>query len=475
MLPSLAPTMPLTDSQKSWVLVGIGLSIFMSTLDVGIINVALPTLVGFFHTSFPKAQWAILGYQLVSSGLVLGATRLGDIWGKKSLYIGGLIVFTVSSLLCGLAPSIDTLIGFRILQGLGSLFISGLGLAIVTEVFPSSERGRVVGMIGAVVSLGIALGPSIGGLLLEFTGWRSAFLVNVPIGILAIFVILRAVPPSLRSTIPQKFDAIGAGCAMITLSCFACVMPQGQSQGFSSVSALALLSSAVINFINFLLWQARSTHPLLELQLFQNRQLSMGLLGGWLTFLVLPGTLLVTPFFLEGVMHYSTTKVGLLLAISPVTSGFIAPLAGALSDRYGSKTMVLVGLGTMLSGCLAISTLNGSQTDLEYGLRFLLFGIGLGLFRSPNDSIVMGAVPRDRLGIASGLLSLSRTSGVTVGVPLMGAVFAAMSASVAPGTDISTAPKAAIVAGFQSAFHLAAAIIAIAAITTAFGARQSAK
>ena len=329
MPPSLTPTIPLTNSQKSWVLLGIGLSVLMSTLDVGIINVALPTLVEFFHTSFPKAQWAILGYQLVSSGLVLGATRLGDMWGKKSLYLGGLIVFTISSLLCGLAPSIEALIGFRALQGLGSLFISGLGLAIITEVFPASERGRAVGTIGAVVSLGVALGPSVGGLLIGFAGWHSVFLVNVPLGILAVLVVFRVVPPSIRPTDPQRFDAIGALLAFVTLGCFALGMTQGQSQGFGSTSALALLSLAVINFVSFLLLQSRLTYPLLELDLFRNLQLSMGLLSGWIVFIVLTGTLLITPFFLEGVMNYSTAKVGLLLAVSPVTSGLIDPIKSA--------------------------------------------------------------------------------------------------------------------------------------------------
>ncbi|MDF5732491.1 MAG: MFS transporter [Rhizonema sp. PD38] len=165
---------PLTRSNgKILVLLGVGLGVFMSTLDFGIINVALPSLVQGFHTDFPTTQWAVLSYQLVSSSLVLGATRLGDMWGKKYLYLGGLIVFTLSSLLCGFAPSIEWLIGFRALQGLGSVFISGLGLVIVTEAFPSSERGKAVGIIGSVVSLGIALGPTAGGLLLDLSGWRS--------------------------------------------------------------------------------------------------------------------------------------------------------------------------------------------------------------------------------------------------------------------------------------------------------------
>jgi MFS family permease len=173
-----------------------------------------------FNTSFPTTQWAVLSYQLVSSGLVLGATRLGDMWGKKSLYQGGLVLFTFSSLLCGFAPSIEWLIGFRALQGLGAVFISGLGLAIITEVFPSSERGRAVGVIGSVVSLGIAFGPSAGGLLLSWSGWHTIFFINVPLGIIASFLIARVVPPSARIEGKQKFDFFGAILALLTLGSF---------------------------------------------------------------------------------------------------------------------------------------------------------------------------------------------------------------------------------------------------------------
>lgn len=411
----------LTEAQRLWVLLGVGLGIFMSTLDVGIINVALPTLVKSLNTTFPMAQWAVLSYSLISSSLVLGATRLGDIHGKKPLYLTGLALFTTGSLLCGLAPGMSWLITFRALQGFGAVFISGLGFAIVTEVFPSYERGRAVGIIGGVVSLGVALGPSIGGLLLAGVGWRSIFLVNVPLGLIASFLVLRLVPPSFKFATPQRFDLIGAGLALVTLSLlkaaagaasggtlssFALGMTEGQRQGFSSAIAVKLLVTAAIALIGFLILESFLTQPLLELELFRNLQLSVSLWCNWLVFMVLAGLLLVSPFFLERVMRYPLVKVGLLLAIPSVVSGFISPLSGALSDRLGFRVIGLVGLIVMIGSCLAISTLTTQTTDWDYGLRYGMFGVGLGIFRSPNDSSVMGAVPRERLGIASGLLSL---------------------------------------------------------------------
>src|ERR671933_1238121 len=182
---------------KWWAMLGIGLGVLMFTLDTSIVNIALPTLVKQLNTSFATIQWVVLSYLLIVTALVLGAARLGDMLGKKRLYLIGLIIFTISSLLCGLAPDVGWLIGFRALQGLGAVFISALGAAIITEVFPDSERGRALGIIGAVVSLGVALGPTVGGLLIGIAGWRTIFWVNLPICIFATLIILRFVPSSV--------------------------------------------------------------------------------------------------------------------------------------------------------------------------------------------------------------------------------------------------------------------------------------
>jgi MFS family permease len=225
--------------------------------------------------------------------------------------------------------------------------------------------------------------------------------------------------------------------------------------------------------VSFLAVEALLEEPLLELQMFRNSRLSVNLFNNWLVFIVLTGGLLITPFFLERVKQYPTSKVGLLLAVSPVVSGLIAPLAGALSDRFGSRLICLIGLGVMIGGCLGISTLDAQTTEQDYVLRYLVFGTGLGLFRSPNDSTVMGAVPRERLGIASGLLSLSRTLGVNVGVSVIGAVFGALIANLAPGTDVAVAPPEAVVAGFQGSYRLAALILCVAVILTAVVKNQA--
>lgn len=444
---------------KWWAMLGVCLGVLMFTLDISIVNVALPTLVQTFQTTFTLIQWVVLSYLLVITALVLGAARLGDMIGKRQLYLGGLILFTFSSLLCGLAPGVGWLIGFRALQGVGAVMIAALGAAIVTEVFPDSERGRALGIVGVAVSLGIASGPTVGGLLIAAAGWRSIFLVNVPIGIVASFIILRFIPADVHSPGKQRFDWLGALVMSVALISFALGMTQGQNQGFNNLPVLGLLTIAAAGLLGFIALEARLKQPMVDLKLFRNLFFSLSLLSGVLVFVVLTGTLLIFPFFLELVLGYSTQHVGLLLAVSPLLTGILAPFSGTLSDRFGTRSISCIGLLLMTVGCLLVSTFHAGMTDLDYIWRVAFLGVGIGMFQSPNNSAVLGEVPPERLGIASGLLALSRTLGQTAGLPLMGALFGLFTLAGTDATDVTNAPPEALVAGVRSTFLIAAVIM----------------
>jgi EmrB/QacA subfamily drug resistance transporter len=446
-------------------MLGIGLGVLMYTIDTSIVNIALPTLVENLRTDFSTVQWVGLSYVLVVTSLVLGAARLGDMLGKKPLYLGGLVVFTLSSLLCGLAPSIDVLIGARALQGLGAVMISALGAAIIVEVFPTAERGKALGIIGAVVSLGIALGPSVGGVLIGIAGWRSIFLVNLPIGILASFVVNKYVPNTRKSQ-PQRFDFWGSVAISLVLVCFSLGMTEGQRYGFTSSLPLGLLLASAIGLVGFIFLESRIAQPMLDLSLFRSPTFSLSLLTGWLIFMTLGGSSFVIPFFLQLVMHYPIAHIGLLMAITPVMGGLVSPLAGNLTDRFGTRSIMLIGIVLMTIGCLAISTLDANIRDLDYLLRVIPLGLGWGMFQSPNNSAILGAVPPQRLGIASGLLSLTRTLGQTTGLPLFAAIFASIALAGKSGSDLTLAAPGAIVSGFQGTFQLAAVLLTIAAALT---------
>lgn len=350
--------------------------------------------------------------------------------------------------------------------------ISALGAAIIAEVFPQAERGRAFGIIGAVVSLGIALGPTVGGVLIGLANWRMIFLVNVPIGIFASYVVWRNVPLSRYRSGRQPFDWWGLGLISVALTCFALGMTRGQDQGFFESSTLVLLAIAVLGLALFLWLEAQIANPILDLKLFQNLQFSLSLLTGILVFIVIAGAIFIIPFYLELGLQYSTQHTGLLLAVSPVLGGIVAPISGNLSDRFGTRIISLLGLVLMAIGCLCISTFTTQITDMDYILRVAPFGIGLGMFQSPNNSAILGSVPPERLGIAAGLLSLTRTLGQTTGVPLLGAIFAGLTLMNGATDGIAQASPESLVAGVQGTFQLAAAILAIAAAIV-FGLWQS--
>ena len=457
-------------SAHKWLaMTGIGLGVFMATLDSSIVNITLPTLMDYFHTNFATIQWVVLSYVLVLTALMLSIARLGDMRGKKRIYQFGLVLFTLGSLLCGASPSVGWLIAFRALQGLGATMMQALGTAIITEVFPASERGRALGIIGSIVAIGIAIGPPTGGLLIGLIGWRAIFLVNVPIGLFTAWVVNRYVPAIAPHNANQRFDLPGALIMLVTLAAYAFGMTMGEELGFGSAPIVALLSAAALGLGVFVWVELRQPEPMVNLSLFRNTLFSLNLVMGLLVFIALSG-FFILPFFLENVQGYTTQQVGLLLMVQPVVSGLVAPLSGLLSDRLGSRLLSLIGLVVVALGCLFLSTLQAGMSAFAFGLRMAVLGLGLAIFQAPNNSAIMGSVPRHKLGIASGLLSLSRTLGQTSGLPLMGAIFTARvlaSSGQGHGSAVTNAPAAALVSGVSGTYHTAAWVILGSALLAA--------
>jgi EmrB/QacA subfamily drug resistance transporter len=444
-------------TNKWLALAGLGLGIFMATLDSSIVNIAMPTFVEAFHTDLAAVEWVVLSYSLVLCSMMLGVARLGDMLDKKKIYLAGVILFTLGSGLCSLSPSIGWLIAFRALQGLGAVMMQALGIALTTEIFPASERGRALGINGGVVSVGIAIGPALGGLLIGLSGWQSIFWVNIPIGLLTFLMVLRFVPSRQSARKGQTFDVAGALILLVTLSCYALGMTGGQNQGFGSWNVLALLGASAAGLAGFITLEKRTAQPMVDLGMFRNTLFSTNLLMGLLVFIALAGGF-VLPFYLEIVKGFDTRTMGLYMMAFPISMGVMAPAAGALSDRYGSRKISLAGLLVMIAGCLSVATLTAETSPLGIVLRLIPFGAGLGMFQSPNNSAIMGAAPRERLGVAAGLMSLSRTLGSVTGLPLIGSLFSAR-VIAAGGLAVTSAPAAALVSGISSVYSLSAAFI----------------
>ena len=457
-----------TPAVKKWLItIGVGMGMFMYALDVYIVSIALPILGQSLNASFAALQWVVLSYLLMITTLVLGAARLADMWNKKWLYFGGLVLFSISSLLCGLAPNIGFLIAFRVCQGLGAVIISALAPAIITELFPESERGRALGILWGIFTLGIAMGPGAGGLLIALGGWRLVFLINLPIGLIACLIVAFAVPSSVKSEVKQKFDIVGALLMIVTLTCFALAMTLIQNEGFGSMKQLILLAIAIVGLVGFLVVQVRNSQPMLDLGIFRNLQLSLSLFLGWMVFMVIVIADFILPLFLELVKGYPAWEAGLLLMVFPILDAAIAPFAGIMSDRWKPRIVSVIGMILLLCGCIGISTFDSELTVSGYIVRIAPFGLGLGMFLTPNSSAIMGAVPKERLGTASGLLSLSRTVGLMTGLSLLGTLFSFLTISstkLASNTDVIHAPVEALVFGVQATFGIATLILLASAL-----------
>jgi len=433
------------DYNRKWlVMAAVGSGIFLSTIDGSIVNLALPTLSRSFGSPFAVVQWVVLAYLLTISTLLLSVGRLGDMVGKKPLYMAGFIIFTIGSMSCGLAPTIQWLIVFRVIQGLGAVTITALGLAILTEAFPAGERGRALGIGGAFTSVGIVVGPVLGGLIIGAFSWRWIFFVNLPVGIAGTLLSARYVP-DVKPAGEQRFDFLGAGALFISLFSLLMALTWGQDVGFNDRRILLLLASAVLFAALFVIVEWHAEQPMIALGLFRNSRFSVGLVTGFATFVAIAGTTLLLPFYLEDVLGYGPREVGLLLAVVPISLGVTAPIAGSLSDRFGTQLITVIGLAVLVVGYFTLSTLDTGTSALGYIVRFLPIGIGMGIFQSPNNSAIMGSASRSELGIVSGTLAATRTVGQTAGVALLGALWAgrALSYAGAAGTGSATSTSAA--------------------------------
>jgi EmrB/QacA subfamily drug resistance transporter len=410
-------------SRKWYVMAAVGVGTLLGTIDAGIVNIALPTLGREFNASFSTVQWVALAYMLTVSTLTLTMGRLGDMIGKKRIYIAGMVVFTIGSILCGGASSIYWLIGFRVFQAVGAAMSAALGTAVIIEAFPPQERGKAIGAAGAFISFGIIAGPATGGLLIQLISWRWIFFVNIPIGIVAVTLALRFVP-NIKNEKGQRFDYWGGGAVFISQLALLLALTVGQRIGFGNPIIIALFTTCLVFFILFFLVELRFDHPMVDLELFKNPLLGISLLNGFISFVSLGGVVILMPFYLENVLNYHPLQVGLILAVLPVAGGIASPIAGILSDRFGTRTITLLGLLIMVGGYFGLTTLDAQTTTLEYILKFLPIGLGIGIFQSPNNSAIMGAAPGQRLGLVSSLLPVTRTLGNSSGIAAFGAFWA---------------------------------------------------
>lgn len=446
------------------VLAAIMLGSIMGPIDASVVNVILPTLAQFFRVHISTAQWVPMIYLLTISSLLLFYGRLGDIVGYKKVYLSGLAGFIIASGLCGLSPTIHWLILFRAVQGLAAGMMMAVPYAIITASFPRTERGKALGINAISISAGLALGPSLGGFVTSLLGWRFAFLINIPIGIIGLLW-ARHVIPELKGQ-PGTMDIVGTVTAFASLCSFLLFVNRFQSSGIGYATGIMLLVAALAG-ISFLRAESMVGQPMLDLRLFRNITFSFANISALLNFMSQYVMVFLTPFYLQRVLHYTPGNLGLIMTSFPLAVMAVAPFSGSLSDRIGTSAPACAGAATCALSLFFMSQLPACASSIDVVWRIALFGLGTGIFQSPNNSAVMGSAPKPHLGIASGILATMRNVGMVLGIATGGAVLYALAPSyILQKASLEPSESALFLSGLRYAYLAGAILTGLASITS---------
>jgi len=451
-----------------WYVVGtVCVGAFMGQLDASIVVLALPKLYESFHTTLGAVEWVSLAYLLVLVAMVTAVGRFADMVGRKLLYVYGFGIFIIGTFLCGLAPSLELLVVFRVLQGFGAAMLQANSVALIVQAMPSDKLGRGIGVQGAAQALGLSLGPALGGFLIVLGGWRLIFFVNVPAGLIGMGLGWFLLPRSRHLAERQPIDWLGIGCFTAAISGLLLAVSFGNSVGWLSPEILAYFVATLVFGTLFIYRELRTKAPMMQLGIFKVVQFSAGISSGLLSYLALFGILFVLPFYLEFAAHQNSGQAGLELLLLPMALGITAPFAGNIADRIGAQPLTVGGMILVALSMVAI------VIHPSYGILLLLelvvCGIGLGMFTPPNNAAIMGSAPKQHSGMASGILNMTRGMGTSLGVALVGVMYGLAAGASASSRQTPSQATAGLVA---SAIFLAAVAVVAAVLAAMRGKTQ---
>ncbi|MBI2866193.1 MAG: MFS transporter [Chloroflexi bacterium] len=463
----------LSPSLLKWLtLTTVSLGVFMGTLDAGIVNISLPALSQALGTDAATVLWVQAAYLLVSTGLLLTLGRLGDLRGRKAMYMIGFALFALGLGLSALSQNIYQLILFRLVQAGGQSMTVANSNAVLTSVFPSQERGKALGMMGAVVGAGLALGPLTGGWLIDFLGWQAIFYARVPISLVGLALAWLALRDEATPEARPKLDLAGAATSFVAMGSFLLWINQATRSGLSSLGPWAFAAVAAISGLAFLRIERRVEGPVVDLALFRSRIFALANIAHVLYFASYTIIALGFPFYLVTGLGLTSGQAGTVFTLSPGLRIALSPLAGWLSDRVGPRLLTTSGMALSSGGFLLLSRL-GSASRLEEVVAYLIVtSLGLAIFEAPNMSAIMGDAPRERQGTASALVAISRQGGMTLGLAASGSLLAARQRGhavhlAAAHTDPATIPQLAMVAGFHDTLLMLALPVSTIALVIA--------
>jgi EmrB/QacA subfamily drug resistance transporter len=410
------------ENSRWWTLGAMCFALFMIMLDNTVVNVALPSIQRDLHASLSALEWTVNAYTLTFAVLLVTGGRLGDIFGRRRMFMFGVAVFGLSSAAIGFAPSDTALVAFRAAQGIGAAFMMPATLSIITQAFPPHQRGMAIGTWAGVSAMALAIGPVLGGFLTEQVSWRAIFFINPPIAVIAVAVTLFAARESRDETVARTVDYPGIAALSIGLTTLVLALVEGNTWHWGSPQVIALFAVAAVSLAAFFPIEMRVKAPMVDFSFFRSRSFVGANLVAFIVTFAMLSQFFFLALYLQNFLHFSPLQAGIRFLPSTLVIIVMGPIAGRLTDRIGPRPLIVTGLLTVASALFIQSRLT---VHTGYGLLlpgFILMGIGMGLVMSPMTTSAMNAVDRTKAGLASGITSMSRMVGGTFGVAVMGAL-----------------------------------------------------
>jgi len=479
------------ENSRWWTLAAMCFALFMVMLDNTVVNVSLPSIQRDLHASLSALEWTVNAYTLTFAVLMITGGRLGDIFGRRRMFLFGVVVFGISSAVIGFSADDTMLVAFRAVQGIGAAFMMPATLSIITQAFPPHQRGMAIGTWAGVSAMALAIGPVLGGFLTQQVSWRAIFFINPPIAVVAIAVTLFATRETRDETVAKTVDYPGIAAITVGLTSLVLALVQGNTWHWGSTRVIALLAIAVVGLAGFVVIERRVRAPMVNFDFFRSRTFLGANLVGFIVSFAMLAQFFFLALYMQNILHYSPLQAGVRFLPSTLVIIVMGPLAGRLTDRVGPRPLMTAGLLVVAAALLIQSRLT---VHSGYGLLlpgFVLMGIGMGLVMSPMSTAAMNAVDRTKAGVASGTLSMSRMVGGTFGVAIMGALVttlgrakidtrlphvpagtrAAIASSLGDGGEIGHHASAQVVSTIREAFVYALGKgLTIGGIVTLIGA-----
>ncbi len=456
------------ENRKWWTLGAVAFGLFMIMLDNTVVNVALPSIQRDFRVGQSELEWVVSGYALTFAVLMLTGGKLADLYGRRRIFIVGLAVFTIASLACGLAGSPNTLIGARIVQGVGSALMNPATLSIITATFAPQQRGMAIGIWAGVSALALAIGPLVGGVITQQFNWSWIFFINVPVGILGIVVARLVITESRDESKVQRLDLPGLLSSAVGLFALTYGLIEANNHGWTSPLILGSFALAAVGLAVFVLLELHQRVPMLDLSLFRNPTFAGANAVMLLVALAMFGVFFFVSLYVQNVLGYSATQAGATFLPMTVLIVVIAPIAGRLSDRLGSRWLMGAGLALLSISLLLDSRFDTSSNFWDLLPALMIGGAGMALAMTPTTAAAMGSVPVDKAGVGSAVLNSMRQVGGSLGIAVMGAIIASY-INVRP---LDPRFKAEYVNGFQHGVTVGAAITLVGAVVAVVTVRK---